>query len=471
MSTRTSFAERNTVTNMAKTFRGGIHLNEYKNTEKCPIERLPAPKYVTIPMSQHIGAHCKPLVAAGDKVNKGQLIGTADTGLYCPIHSSISGVVRTIEEKKMTSGVSVLNIVIDNDYEERLDPSIKPFEKKLAQTTVDEILEIVKSAGISGMGGASFPSYAKISSALGRVDTIIVNCAECEPFITANHRLLLERPASVINGLKILLKAFSLREGIIAVEDNKPDGIARLRSLLGDSKMIRIEELKTKYPQGDERQLIYAITGRELPAGKLPADVGCVVFNAETCAAIFSAFATGMPLIERIVTVDGDCVASPKNLLVPIGTPYSALIDYCGGLVKKPWKLINGGPMMGTAQWDVDAPVTKGTSAILVFSREFDKKYEMDPCCIRCGRCVGSCPMHLMPSYLGLLASQKKYELAESFNIMSCVECGTCSYICPGNVPIVQYIRAAKGEIANIKRAREASLKASRADNEKEDKK
>ena len=266
----------------------------------------------------------------------------------------------------------------------------------------------------------------------------------------------------MINGLKILLKAFGLREGIIAIEDNKPDAIRKLKSLLSSGSMIRLEILKTKYPQGDERQLIYALTGKELPAGKLPADVGCVVFNAETCSSIFVAFATGMPLVERIVTVDGDCVRTPKNLLVPIGAPYSALIDYCGGLVKKPWKIISGGPMMGIAQWDINAPVTKGTSAVLVFSDAFDKKYEMDPCCIRCGRCVRGCPMHLMPNYLALFSAKNKLEMAEEFDVMSCVECGTCSYNCPGNVPIVQLIRAAKGQINEIKRARAAALSASK---------
>jgi electron transport complex protein RnfC len=446
---------------VAKTFRGGICIDEHKNTEKCRIEKLPAPEYVTIPMSQHIGVHCTPLVNAGDKVYKGQLIGAAVKGLYCPVHSSVSGTVRAIEEKKMTSGLSVLNIVIDNDFENRIDPSIKPFDKKLADTSAEEIIEIVKNAGISGMGGASFPTFAKIQSALGKVDTIIINCAECEPFITADHRLLLENPASVINGLKILIKALGLHEGIIAVEDNKMDAVKKLNAFLKDSKMIKVEVLKTKYPQGDERQIIYALTGKELPMGKLPADVGCVVFNAQTCASVFEAFATGMPLTERIVTVDGDCVRNPKNLLVPIGTPYTKLIEYCGGLVKKPWKIINGGPMMGAAQWDIEAPVTKCTSAILVFSDDNDRKYEIDPCCIRCGRCVRGCPMHLMPSYLATFASQNKLELAEKFDIMSCVECGSCSYNCPGNVPIVQYIRAAKGQIRDLQKAKEASLAAS----------
>ncbi len=454
---------------MAKTFRGGVRMDEHKNTEKSCIEKLPAPKCVHIPMSQHIGAHCKPLVKVGDTVDKGQLIGSGDSGLFCPIHASVSGKVTAIAETKMASGASVTEIVIENDFEDRLDPSIKPFEKKLIDTEPSEIIEIVKNAGISGMGGATFPTFAKISSALGKVDTIIINCAECEPFITANHRLLLENPASVINGLKILLRTFGLREGIIAVEDNKPDAVKRLNELLKGSRLIRVEVLKTKYPQGDERQLIYALTDRELPAGKLPADVGCVVFNAETCSAIFNAFATGMPLIERVVTVDGDCVATPKNLLVPIGTPYSDLIEYCGGLKKTPWKLINGGPMMGSAQWNINAPVTKGTSAILVFSDAYDKKYEIDPCCIRCGRCVRGCPMHLMPNYLAAFSSHGMLESAEKFDIMSCVECGTCSYNCPGNMPIVQLIRAAKGQIGDLKRARERALAASASNEGKGD--
>lgn len=447
---------------VAKTFRGGVHMNEHKNTEHCRIEKLPAPERVYIPMSQHIGAHCKPVVAVGDTVCKGQLIGSAESGLFCPVHSSVSGKVVAIEEMKMTSGVTVVNVVIENDYENRLDPSVKPFGKKLAETSPEEIVEIVKNAGISGMGGATFPSYAKISSALGKVETLIINCAECEPFITANHRLLLEMPANVINGTKILLKALGLREAIIAIEDNKPDAIKKISELVKTSRMIRVEVLKTKYPQGDERQLIYALTGKELPAGKLPADVGCVVFNTETCASVYNAFSTGMPLVERIVTVDGDCVKTPKNLLVPIGTPYSKLIDYCGGLVKEPWKIVNGGPMMGTCQWDINAPVTKGTSAILVFSNAFDKKYEMDPTCIRCGRCVRGCPMHLLPSYLAIFGSQGKLDLAEEFDVMSCVECGSCSYNCPGNVPIVQLIRATKGQINDIRRAKAAALSASK---------
>ena len=443
---------------MALTFHGGIHIDEHKNTRHCMVEKMPSPKTVSIPMSQHIGAQAEPVVKVGDTVDRGQVIGIVQKGLGSPVHASISGKVSQIIEKNSATGQKIRTVVIENDGENRLSPDIKPWGKKLSDTTAEEIVEIIRAAGISGMGGATFPTYAKLQSALGKVDHIFVNCAECEPYITANHRLLLENPDAVINGLKILLKAFSLREGIIAVEDNKLDAINKLEERLAGSDLIKVKVLKTKYPQGDERQLIFALTGKELPAGKLPADVGCCVFNAETCAAIFSAFVNGMPLIERIVTVDGDCVKTPKNVLVPLGTSYLDLIDYCGGLTREPKKIISGGPMMGIAQWDINGVVTKGTSAILAFSADVENKYEQEPTCIRCGRCVRGCPMHLMPNYLAAFSRQGRLDIAEQFDVMSCVECGSCSYSCPGHVPIVQYIRAAKGQINDRRRAAAAAL-------------
>ena len=453
---------------MSYTFHDGMHINEHKNTRRCQVEKLPAPEFVSIPMSQHIGAPATPVVKKGDIVDRGQVIGTVDAGLGAPVHSSVSGRVSDIIEKNSATGQKIRTVVIENDGEDRLSPDITPWTKPLEETTTDEIIEIVRKAGISGMGGATFPTYAKIKSALGKIDTIIVNCAECEPYITANHRLLLENPDAVIGGLKILLKALSLREGTIAVEDNKLDAINLLEERLVGSELIKVKVLKTKYPQGDERQLIYALTGKELPAGKLPADVGCCVFNAETCAAIFSAFAYGMPLIERIVTVDGDCVRTPKNLLVPLGTSYLDLLEYCGGLTREPKKIISGGPMMGFAQWDITGVVTKGTSAILVFSGDVENKTKLEPTCIRCGRCVRGCPMRLMPAYLAMFSMQGKLDMAEQFDVMSCVECGTCSYNCPGHVPIVQYIRAAKGQINDRRRAEKAALEKSRADKPKQ---
>ncbi len=432
---------------MAYTFRGGIHVEEYKNTRRCRIEALPAPEIVTIPLSQHIGAPATAIVKKGDSVTVGQKIGEVTGGLGCPVHSSISGTVTDIVKKTAQSGFTVEYVVIQNDYKETVCPEIHPVSKKLTEVTTEEVIEIVREAGISGMGGAAFPTYAKIQSALGKVDKIIVNCAECEPFITANHRLLLEHPASVINGVKILLKALGVRTAYLAVEDNKMDAIEKLEELTVDSKMISVKTMKTKYPQGDERQLVYALTGVEIPSGKLPADVGCVIFNAETCAAVYRAFAFGMPLISRIVTVDGDCVKRPRNILVPIGTRVTDLVEFCGGLVRQPKKIINGGPMMGAAQWDTEMPVTKSTSAVLLFSESFGRKSVETQSCIRCGKCIRNCPMHLMPMYIAQFSKIHDLARAEEYGAMNCVECGSCSYNCPGGVEIVQHIRVAKAAI------------------------
>ena len=444
------------------TFRGGTRVPEYKLTAESPIVPLSPPPFVVLPMSQHIGVPAVPIVAAGDTVDKGQLIGTIESGLGCPVHASISGRVSKIEEREQVNGKKVLHIVVENDYENRITPSIAPFSKKLADTSSEEIIEKIRNAGISGMGGAAFPTYAKIQSAVGKAGHMIINCAECEPYITANHRLLLERPEDVCGGALILLKALGLRHCDIAVENNKKDAIHKLNELLWDNEILSVKVLKTKYPQGDERQLIYALKHIELPVGKLPADVGCVIFNAETCAAVYQAFASGMPLVERIVTCSGDCVKEPKNLLVPLGTPVRNLIECCGGLVRQPQKIINGGPMMGQAQWSVDMPVTKGSSSILVLSEEAAPHRNQASTCIRCGRCVSTCPMHLMPNYLALFAKSGKFDKAEAYHAASCVECGTCSYNCPGNVPIVQYIRMAKGKIAEQRRMQSAARAASR---------
>lgn len=442
---------------MAYTFSGGIHVEEYKNTSRCRIEVLPAPKTVTIPLSQHIGAPAVPVVKVGDKVAIGQKIGDVPPeALGCPVHASISGTVVDIIKKTVPSGAVVEHVVIENDMLETQCPDNKPVTKKLTECTTDEIIEIIRNAGISGMGGAAFPTYAKIRSALGKVDKIIINCAECEPFITANHRLLLEHPASVINGVKILLKALSVRTAYIAIEDNKLDAAEKLEEMLAGSKMISVKVMKTKYPQGDERQLIYALTGVELPTGKLPADVGCVIFNAETCSAIYKAFAYGQPLVNRVVTVDGDCVKHPKNLLVPIGATVTDIIEFCGGLKRQPKKIINGGPMMGMAQWDTEMPVTKSTGAILLFSENFGKKKVEHSKCIHCGKCVNHCPMHLMPMYIAQFSQIGDLARAEEYGAMSCVECGSCSYICPAGVEIVQHIRKAKAAI----KTEQARLKA-----------
>ncbi|MBR6513366.1 MAG: electron transport complex subunit RsxC [Clostridia bacterium] len=443
---------------MALTFRGGIHVPEEKNTRTKGVRSFDNPRTVSIPMLQHIGAPCTPTVKKGDKVDMGQVIGEVTQGLGCPVHASVSGTVIGIEQKSNSMGVAVTHVIIENDMLGRVCPDIKPYSGSFTDITFDEVVDVVRRAGISGMGGATFPTYAKIQSAKDKVDTLIVNCAECEPYITANHRLLLEEPEAVIGGMKILLRALGIRCGDIAIEDNKPDAIKLIREMTKGSGYAEVKVLKTKYPQGDERQLIYAITGKEIPAGKLPADVGCVVFNAETCASVYRAFVYGMPLIKRIVTVDGDCIADPCSVKCPIGTPYRELIDFCGGTTEEYEYIVNGGPMMGQGQWDVDAPVTKGTSAVLVFASK-DKAYEQPSTCIRCGRCVRACQMRLMPNYIALFSREGKYELCEQYDVMSCVECGACTYVCPGAVPITQLNRAAKAKINEKRRLMKGGVK------------
>jgi len=339
--------------------------------------------------------------------------------------------------------------------------SVKPFGKKINETTPDEIINIIKNAGIVGLGGAMFPTYAKIQSARDKVTTLIVNCAECEPYITANHRLMLERPEMIINGMKILLKTLGLKIGYIAVEDNKLNAADAITEAAAKSKMVEIKILKTKYPQGDERQLIYALTGKELPSGRRPADFGCIVFNPETCAAVCNAFVTGMPMIERVLTVDGDCIISPKNLLVPIGALVTEVVEYCG-LKKQPSKIIKGGPMMGLAVFDLKNPVIKGTTALLAFSEKRAGKTTSE--CIRCGKCVEGCQMRLYPSYLALFSQNEDLDMCEKYDVFSCVECGCCTYICPACVPIVQHIRKAKGRIAEKHRRDEAMASAMSSD-------
>ena len=449
---------------MAYTFKGGIHVEEYKLTAKSRIQTLPSPPKVRISMNQCIGAPAVPTVKVGDTVKIGQVIGdVAETALGCPVHASVSGKVVAIDEMRVTDGSVNKTVIIENDGNDEVHESVVPFTQSLAETSREDIIGIIRRAGITGMGGAAFPTYAKISSAIGKADLLIVNCAECEPFITADHRLLLEEAEKVVNGVKILLKAVGAPRAIIAVEDNKTNVRKKLERHLHKTNFISVKFLKTKYPQGDERQLIFALTGRELATGKLPADAGCVIFNAATCAAVYTAFAEGMPLVRRIVTVSGDCVNSPGNFSVPIGTPASYLIENAGGLKKAPNKMIAGGPMMGQAQWDPDMPTKKSTSSILLLSNSFDKSKKDNAACIRCGRCVRNCPMRLMPAYIASSVMNDDMKSAEKFGAMSCVECGSCSYNCPAKVEIVQYIRVAKNNIrtenARMKAAREAAEK------------
>lgn len=439
---------------MKHTFRGGAHVREYKLTADQPIVVMPPPATLTIQLTQHIGAPAKPVVQPGDPVCRGQVIALVEGALGCPIHSPVSGTVGKLIPGTSASGAPISCMVIENDFKDTPDPAMQPFGKPLSETTADDIAEVLHAAGIVGMGGATFPAYAKLRSAIGKVDRLIVNAAECEPFITADHRMLLEQPGLILRGADILRHALGLERGTIAIEDNKSDAIAAVEKIAGEYSMD-VATLKTKYPQGDERQLIYALTGRELPPGKLPADVGCVIFNAETCAVTAAAFDTGLPLIERIVTVSGDCVKTPSNVMVRVGTSFRELIEFCGGLVKTPKKMISGGPMMGFAQWDFDNSVTKGTSALLLFSEKMAGDSREADACIHCGRCVGHCPIRLMPNYIAAYSRQERYDECEEWNVMSCVECGTCAYVCPAGIPLVSYMRNAKTAI----RAREQARK------------
>lgn len=427
---------------MAFTFKGGIHVNEHKETSGLPIEIMKAPEKVAIPLVQHIGAPVKALVQKGDYVKIGQVIGRNDEALSCPVHASVSGTVSEIQLRDSYSGIGKTEyIIIESDGKD----IYCDFQGVDDNYTAEDVIAKVREAGISGLGGATFPTYAKIQSAMGKAKEIIINCAECEPYITANHRLMLEQADTMVKGAEILKKTLSVEKVVFAVEDNKLDAVDKLRSLGAN-----VAVMKTKYPQGDERQIMFALYGVQLPQGKLPADVGFVIFNAETCSAIYHAVKEGRPLTRRVVTVAGDCIREPKNLLIPIGTSFMDVIEYCGGFTDVPSKIISGGPMMGMAQWDINTPVIKGTSAILALSESPGSNPGE---CIHCGKCVGVCPMRLTPNYLALFSSHEKYDKCEEINCMSCVECGCCTYNCPGNVPIVQYIRKAKVAV-NEKRRR-----------------
>lgn len=437
---------------MAYTFKGGVWLDEHKYTKNVPIEEIVPPQYVSVSLAQHVGVMCRPTVKVGDSVCMGQLIGDIPGGLGCPVHASVSGTVVKIEEVTAQKGGTSYNIVIENDGKNTLSDTVLPFGKKLSEASADEIIAAVRAAGITGMGATAFPTYAKLAAAKGKVDTLVVNCIESEPFLCADHRLVLENPAAIIHGLKIIMVALGIRQTWIAVDSSRKDEREVLQPLLGENDLIQIKRVTSKYPAGSEKQLVYALTKKEIPGGRTPLDAGIVVFNAQTCAAIYEALAKGMPLIRRIITVDGDCVRTPKNLLVPIGTPFKDLIEYCGGLSAEPKKIVCGGPMMGQAQWDPAAPVTKMTSAVLVFSDYFDYESKLPPVCIRCGRCVRSCPAKLMPLKIASAIQEGNTDAAAALGATDCIECGTCSYICPGGVPVTQLTVRAKQAVLEQRR-------------------
>lgn len=432
-------------------FYGGVHPAEHKEaTERKPVIPLEeAPAQVVIPMSMHVGAPCKPIVAVGDEVTVGQKIGEI-AGLGAPIHASVSGKVVAVEPRPHPGGDVMMSVVIENDFKDTPHPSIVHRDNVDALTS-QEIIDIVKEAGITGMGGAGFPTHVKLSGAVGKADTIILNGAECEPYITADHRLMLERGEAVIGGARFIMKALGLKEATIGIEGNKLDAVEHLKSLLpsGDTS-IHVETLKTRYPQGAEKQLIQRVTGREVPPGGLPADVGCTVFNVATAAAIYDAVTEGKPLTHRNVTITGGAIERPMNVNAPIGTPVEHLIKMAGGFKTQPQRLLMGGPMMGNPQYDLTAPMFKGTNCILALTDAEAAVQDTEQTCLRCGRCVNACPMHLMPLYMHMYAEKRAWHELEGYNIMDCMECGSCNYICPARIHLVQSFRMAKFEIRGL---------------------
>ena len=431
---------------MAFSFFGGIHPKENKfYAQNEAVQAFPEPDLLVIPMQQHIGAPCKPLVKKGDPVLVGQKIGD-NQGLCVPVHSPVSGKVKAVEMRPHISGVHVQSVVIENDHQGNLCETVQPrSQETVDKLTPEERMAIIREAGIVGMGGAAFPTHVKLSSGLGKVDTIIVNVSECEPYIVADDLLCQTYPKEMVAGLKLIMKILGLSSAHIAMENNKPAAAKSLRWELDPQDGIQLDLLPAKYPQGAEKQLIYAITGREVPSGGLPAAVGCAVFNAATCKAIYDAVYLGIPLISRIITVSGDIVMRPMNLLVPLGTSVNELLEAVGHR-ENPFKVLSGGPMMGTALYDLSAPVIKGSNAVTVLGAK--NKYVVEQSrCIRCGRCIEVCPMHLMPVLMYKSIQGGDVADMAAQNMMDCIECGCCAYTCPGCVPLVLAFKAAKHRI------------------------
>ncbi len=439
-----------------KTFAlGGIHPAENKLSANMPIEELPIPKQVIVPFGQNLGAPSKPIIKRGDKVKVGQLIGKASSFISSNIHSPVSGTVLKIDNIIDSSGfrrkAAIINVEGD-DWEDSIDRS----ETLVSDInyTAQEIIEKVKNGGIVGMGGATFPTHVKLMIPPGKkAEFLIINGVECEPYLTADHRLMLEKGDELLIGTKIIMKALGINKAVIGIENNKPDAINHLSTLAKKHKGIIVQPLKVKYPQGGEKQLIKAITNREVPSGKLPIEVGCIVQNVGTVYAIYEAVIKNKPLFERVVTVTGKAVKKPSNFKVRIGTSLQELIHAAEGIPENTGKIIGGGPMMGKALLNTNIPIVKGSSGILLIKKEKTSRKPESPC-IRCSKCTYVCPMGLEPYLLSRYARVKRFEDAEKEKIMDCIECGSCQYTCPANIPLLDYLRLGKGKVGAAIRAR-----------------
>ena len=428
-------------------YSGGVHPSERKEySEHIALERFPEPKTLVISMSQHLGAPANPIVQVGDTVKVGQKIGEAAGFISAPVHSSVSGTVVAVEPRMhATRGSEVMAVVIESDGKDTLHESVKP-NKDLDSLTPEEIIDIVREAGIVGMGGAGFPTCVKLKPAKP-VDTILLNGCECEPLLTADHRVLLEFADDIIYGLKAILKTTGAEKGLIVIEDNKPDAIELMQAKVADIENIEVVVAKTKYPQGAEKTLIKRVMGRQVPRGGLPADVGVIVDNISTVKAISDAIQTGMPLIERVATVTGEKIKNPGNYIYKIGTSVKEMIDYCGGTTDDDVLIKMGGPMMGFELSDLNVPMMKGSNGIIAI----DTDQTAEQPCIKCGRCVDVCPMDLSPLYFSKYADEENWQGMKDMNVMDCVECRCCQYICSSKIPLVAKIKAGKNAVRGMK--------------------
>jgi Na+-translocating ferredoxin:NAD+ oxidoreductase subunit C len=441
---------------MLKTFKiGGVHPPENKLSAGKPIEVLPLPVSVFIPVAQHIGAPAVPLVKKGDVVKVGQVIAKSSSFVSTNIHSSVSGTVKRVDSQADSSGYPKQGIFIDvqgDEWVEEIDRSsdlVKEFN-----LDGDTLVKKIQDAGIVGLGGATFPTHVKLVPPKGmKANVLLINGVECEPYLTSDHRLMLEKPDEILVGTRLLMKALNVDRAVIGIENNKPDAIRLLSEKAKEYNGISVTALKVKYPQGGEKQLIKAVTGKEVPSGGLPIAVGAVVNNVGTAFAVYEAIQKNKPLFERVVTITGKNVSRPSNFLVRIGTPTTALLEAAGGMPENTGKIISGGPMMGRAVASLDIPVTKGTSGILLMQKEESKRDNV-LACIRCSRCVSVCPMGLEPYLLMTLSEKQLWDRCESDKVMDCIECGSCSYTCPSGRPLLDYIRYGKGKVGQIIRSR-----------------